>query len=175
MVSGNPAWNRVGPNAEKWWATEGVRQFPGLCYTSEPDWADYVVFWFDAVAHIPYTFSVPVPQTTYSSGMVNVYGSGGFATGTYSGTSTTTQMQTYGGTRTEWNVTTVVVPVESNGAQAVLGTPRHWADKVGRWRWSKPDKDTCRTLFSLLHSSGNVGVSHSADGKVAALVFGVLY
>ena len=37
------------------------------------------------------TFS---PQTTYTSGTVNAYGSGGFATGNYNGTSTTYNQQT---------------------------------------------------------------------------------
>lgn len=37
------------------------------------------------------TFS---PQTTYTSGTVNAYGSGGYASGTYSGTSTTYNQQT---------------------------------------------------------------------------------
>ena len=62
--------------------------------------------------------------------------------GTFSGTVTTNQMQVFSGSVSSWNVTSVVLPLEWQNSALSLGTPLQWFDKVGRWRWSKPDKDT---------------------------------
>ena len=35
-----------------------------------------------------------------------------------------------------------VLSLEWQNSALSLGTPLQWFDKVGRWRWSKPDKDT---------------------------------
>jgi hypothetical protein len=140
VIGDQVAWNRVSPNMEKWWSGDGVRQFSSLCYTSDPRRADYVIVWLDTVARIPYSFRMPVPQTTDSSGTVNVIGSdGSFTTGTYSGTSTTTSMQTYTGTRTQWDVVTAVVRADDFGTVLHSSTKQQAPGLLGTLL-SKPDR-----------------------------------
>ena len=64
-ASGGVQWNRVTGNMQNWWKDDGAKDFPRLCHSAEPRAADYVVFWTDSSRTIPYTFALPVPQTSY--------------------------------------------------------------------------------------------------------------
>jgi len=143
-ANGEVRWDWVSNRMSKWMKKEGKKKkYKGICYAANPWEADYVVLWTDAAYRVPYSFSIPVPQTSYytesTSGSVNAYSGGTYGYGTYSGstsgTVTTYQNQTYSGTRSEYEVLAVVYAVGPN-ARIVYET-KH----VGRWRWSKPDKD----------------------------------
>ncbi len=150
LSGGETQWNRVTANMQKWWDTDGAEHYPTFCYSSEPAWADYVVFWSDSVNTIPYRFVVPLPQTTTVFGSAAIAGPSGSTFANFSGTATSSQMHVFAGTRGEWNVEAALLPVEWRDQLPRLGTPLNWLRDVGRWRWSKPDKDVVVDALSYL-------------------------
>jgi hypothetical protein len=129
---------------QNWWEKEGQKKFPNFCYSSEPWAADYVILWSDYGSSVPYTYSVPVPQTSYVSGTTSGWVGGQYVYGNYSGYATTTQMQTYSGSWNIWNFLLAVRPVTTipGEPRLELGTPVSWSEHTGRCRWSKADKDS---------------------------------
>lgn len=154
VQGGGTQWNRVTKNMQKWWDKEGKRKFPKFCYISEPWAADYVILWSDFNHAVPYSYSVPSPQTSYVTGTTSGWVSGQYVYGQYSGTVTTTEMRTYQGSWRVWNFLLAVRPVQrgSGTSGEYLGTPLFWSDHKGRWRWSKPDKDSLIDALNFIKS-----------------------
>ncbi|MFQ5741820.1 MAG: hypothetical protein ACE5JX_22720 [Acidobacteriota bacterium] len=132
---GQVRWHWAPKHFWKWWKKDGGKKFPSFCYTKEPWEADYVIVWLDSQYSVPYSFSVPVPQTSYVTGTTSGWVGGEYVQGTYSGQVYSTQTQTYSGSTSITKVTAVVYPVEAN--TRVVFESKH----TGRWRWSKPAKD----------------------------------
>lgn len=131
----------LSDNQADWWK-DNAKKFPGVCFVTQKP-ADYVLAWTQNSVSVPYTTTVPV--TTASSGTVTT--SDG-RTATYSGTTTTNQIQ-----QQEWNhwfVNAKLFKVAADKLQQpeVFRTKQH-----GRWRWSKPDKDAFEQAIKSLPKS----------------------
>ncbi|RFC31101.1 MAG: hypothetical protein DID91_2727704414 [Candidatus Nitrotoga sp. MKT] len=74
-------------------------------------------------------YTTTVPQTTYNSGTANVYGTGGSAYGTYSGTSTTYIQQT--------------TPVQNIAMQCITRFTVNAQGIITKWNWQGND---CRAI-----------------------------
>ena len=74
-------------------------------------------------------YTTTVPQTTYNSGTANVYGTGGSAYGTYSGTSTTYVQQT--------------TPIENIHMQCITRFTINAQGTITNWAWQGND---CRAM-----------------------------
>jgi hypothetical protein len=133
--NGQIRWNWGPKPFWKWWKKNGSNKFPRFCYTKEPWEADYVAVWSDSQYSVPYSFSIPVPQTSYVTGNMSGWVGGDYVQGNYSGYVYSTQNQTYSGSRSVLAVNAVVYPVRPN--TRVVFESKH----TGRWRWSKPQKD----------------------------------
>ena len=70
-------------------------------------------------------YTTTVPQTTYTSGTANVYGTGGSANGTYSGTSTTYVQQT--------------TPVQNIAMQCITRFTVNAQGTITNWAWQGND------------------------------------
>lgn len=141
--------DRLSPNQTEWWLKEGQKKFPGVCITTTPGEADYVIFWTATQETTNHSYTVPKTETTYHSGTVNSTSTSTGSldsvntSGTYNGTSTKTTYETRG---YEWTNTYVnafvhkTVTVE--GKKTIEKLPLSIAKHRGQWRWSKPDKDS---------------------------------
>jgi hypothetical protein len=70
-------------------------------------------------------YTTTVPQTTYNSGTVNAYGSGGYAYGNYSGTSTTYVQKT--------------TPVQNIAMQCITRFTLDAQGVIRKWSWQGND------------------------------------
>ena len=70
-------------------------------------------------------YTTTVPQTTYNSGTANAYGSGGYAYGSYSGTSTTYVQQT--------------TPVQNIAMQCITRFTIDPQGIITKWSWQGND------------------------------------
>ncbi len=151
-------WNRVTRNMLNWWERNGQKKFPTLCYCSEPWAADFVMVWGDWDESVPYSYSVPVPETYYVGGTISGWVSNQPFQAEYWGYATTMRMRTYEGSWNIWNFLLDVRPVEErdDGRGLHLGTSVFWSHHKGRWRWSKPDKDSLIDALKAIESLGKV-------------------
>ena len=178
------SWNVATSNMREAWTRDGASRFHGFCYTAEPSWADFVILWADSTGRIPYSFALPVSQTSYLYGNMNTFGPAGYTAGTFSGAVETIRMQTYQGVRRELNVSAAIFPVELRNEGVELGTPLHRSNETGRWRWSKPGKDVLVDALQFLNdrrlrdlvSTGDLEwlVLHAHGGNLASNCEGVL-
>lgn len=156
--------DKLSANQLDWWLKEGQKKFPGVCLTTTPGVADYIVRWSETSEDRTYTYTVPKRETTQHSGTVNATSTGTsstggsstvYTTGTYNGTSTTT---TYEKKQEEYSIWYVVAGVhrmsEVNGQKEIVNLPVFITKHKGQWRWSKPDKDALAK--SLKYIAGQV-------------------
>jgi len=129
---GDVQWNWFLKNMLNWHKKDSRKKFPKLCNVAEVAAADYVIVYTRSDSSVPYSFSVPVQKTTYHRGTIV----GGGDTATYRGTSTTTETKTVSGSWSKWHISASVYPVKSD--TTMIFSTKH----TGRWRWSKPDKDS---------------------------------
>lgn len=129
---GNVQWNWLLKNMLNWYKKDSRKKFPKLCHVAEAAAADYVIVYTESESSVPYSFSIPVQKTTYHRGTIM----GGGNTAIYSGTSTATETKTVSGSWSRWHISAAVYPVKAN--TTMIFSTKH----TGRWRWSKPDKDS---------------------------------
>lgn len=144
LRGGQTQWNRVTKNMQKWWDKKGKKRFPYLCYSTDPWKSDYVIEWADFDYSVPYSYSVPITTSSYVIGNFNANTSSGYVQGNYSGYIYSTQMKTYQSSRNVWNFLLSVRKVEQSYTRDTLELrkPDFWSEHKGRWRWSKPDKNS---------------------------------
>jgi len=142
--NGSIQWNWFTKNMLNWYKKNARKKFPKLCATAQVAAADYLIAYANSSYTVPYSFNIPIPKTTYYSGTTSGYSGTGYVSGTYSGYSTTTQNQTYSGSRNQWDVYAVVYPNKPNST--IVYNTKH----TGRWRWSKPDKDSFLDALKFL-------------------------
>ncbi|MBI4454578.1 MAG: hypothetical protein HY644_01625 [Acidobacteria bacterium] len=103
--------------------------------------ADFIVIWIDATNSATVTYTIPVQHPITAN--VNVLGPGGL--GTVYGTVTTNEQRSM--RLNSWQVT-ASVHLASDGKLLFTQT------KIGKWRWSKPDKDVLLGALNFISTNG---------------------
>jgi hypothetical protein len=130
---------------EEWWTGGGKpHALAGLCYTSDPDLAEYLVVWQDHSVTIRRSYevvlaapSLPGTSGSYSDTGGTSSSAGGWVPREYA----------------ERRVTVSVYLMPSGRVQAGLpaGDALFSTTRTGSWPWSKPDKDGLREALSRLN------------------------
>lgn len=137
-------WNAPTSHMQNWWTRKAV---PGLCYTSDPQAADYVLVWRAETITIRQYYSLEVPVPIGLDTPVPVRPIVGSAASSIPST------------RKERRVT---VAVYSRGAadaalDLVWREPTFSVSKTSNWPWSKPDRDALAEAITRLNPSHRPG------------------
>ena len=137
-------WDALAPEMARWWAKDRKRHATHLCYTRDPDLAEYVVVWQEEVTPLVRPASggaVPRHVSGASLDAVNLYGSRQSLgdlhfTATSLGVVEVSQPARW----TETLVTATVYRRTSRSGLLAIH-PIVSAATAGRWPWSQPRKD----------------------------------
>jgi len=147
----------MSEHQEKWWFEDGRRRFPDLCIVEEQISPDYVVVWYELWEKTQEEITVSRREVTEHSGTISLntwnYGKDSTysrTTGTYRGRSTTTRQEKEKVEYYTWTVHATVHKAVQSGEGTQIGSSIYTARHIGRWLWSKPDKDAMIEAINFL-------------------------